>query len=84
MTYRYTISNTSTMAYKVSPTYGRNVHIPASRGSNKEINANTAFNHFASKLFEPGMICLEQLFLCLNAMQVILVSQKKPTWAPSW
>ena len=68
MTYRYSISNTSTVAYKVSRTYGRNVHIPAGRGSNEEINADTAFNHFTSKLFKSRMICLEQLFLGLNAM----------------
>ena len=56
------------MAFKVSRTYGRNVHIPASRGSNEEIDANTAFNHFTGKLFESRMIGLEQLFLGLNAM----------------
>ena len=68
MTYMYIVSNENTMAYQLSRTYGRNVHIPASRGSNEEVNANTAFNHFASKLSKSRMLCLEQLFLGFNAM----------------
>lgn len=40
-------------------TYGGNIHVFSGWSSDKEIDANTTLNHFARKLLETRMVCLE-------------------------
>lgn len=54
-----------------------NVHVLASRRRNEEVNTHTTLYHLARELPESGMLCLEELFLALDTMQIILVSQEQ-------
>lgn len=54
-----------------------NVHVLASRRRNEEVNTNTTLYHLARELPESGMLCLKELFLALDTMQIILISQEQ-------
>lgn len=65
-------------------TYGGEIHVLSRWSSDKEVDANTTLDHLACKLLEPRMVCLKQLLLRFDTMQIILVSEKQPTGAPCW
>ena len=65
-------------------TYGGNIHVLSSWSGDEEVNANTALDHLACKLLETRMVCLKQLLLGFDAMQIILISEKQPAWTPCW
>ena len=65
-------------------TYGRDIHVLPSWSGDKEVDAHPTLDHLARKLFETRMLCLKQFLFGFNAMQIILVSQEQPTWAPCW
>ena len=65
-------------------TYGRDIHVLPSWSGNKEVDAHPTLDHLTRKLFETRMLRLKQLLFGLNSMQIILVSQEQPAWAPCW